>query len=718
MSREAQAYELFAVPAQEFHLIRTEEKVGFLSGLFVVLHEASSSSDQQSKDESGGSSSGWNPNIGRESGAWLHVGEDDTVTAFTGKVEVGQDIRTTLAQVAAEELCMSPESVQLVMADTFLTPYDMGTFGSRTTPITVPQFRCVAAAARELLLGLAAQKANVARATLTASHGQVVHSQTRRAFTFGELVRDYHEAKLLSVPISLKKPHQWEVSGKSVTKTNARALVTGKHRYTSDLRQPDMMWGKVLRPPTFGATLEWLDATVVKTIPDALVVHEENFVGVVAPHPAIAERALDSLKAEWKHKEHAPGSGEFTYKTNSDAIQGGRNLQPFVQGSLSQGFAEAEHILEANYSIAYIAHAPLEPRAALAKWDIDGEYEQLTVWTGTQRPFGVRDELADAFSLSPERVRVIVPDTGSGYGGKHTGEAAIEAARLARAAGKPVKLVWTREEEFTWAYNRPGGLIEVKAGFESDGSLTAWEFHNTNSGSAGLRTPYTVPNQHLEFHEIEAPLRQGSYRALASTANHFARETFMDEIAHKLGIDPLKMRLQNLGNERMRAALLAAAEGFGWNAQCQMGHGFGLAVGTEKGGFVATCAEVRMQDNQIKVVRLTTAFECGAIINPDNLRNQIEGALVQGLGGALFEAVEWAKGRILTECFSRYRVPRFSDTSAMETILLNRPDLPSEGAGESPLIAVAPAIGNALFMATGERRRSLPLAPNNKVPES
>src|SRR5205807_5501387 len=199
-------------------------------------------------------------------------------------------------------------------------------------------------------------------------------------------------------------------------------------------------------------------------------------------------------------------------------------VEPYVVGSPDEALAKAEHHLDATYTVAYIAHAPLEPRAAVAEWQ-DGK---LTVWTGTQRPFGVRGELARAFGLPPERVRVIVPDTGSGYGGKHRGDAALEAARLAKAAGKPVKLVWTREEEFTWAYFRPAGVIEIASGVGGDGRLTAWEFHNYNSGPSSIRTPYDVPGARTQFHQTGSPLRQGSYRALASTANSFARESHMD----------------------------------------------------------------------------------------------------------------------------------------------------------------------------------------------
>ena len=307
----------------------------------------------------------------------------------------------------------------------------------------------------------------------------------------------------------------------------------------------------------------------------------------------------------------------------------------------------------------------------------------------------------------------MMPDTGSAYGGKHTGEAAIEAARLARAAKRPVKLVWTREEEFTWAYFRPAGVIEVSSGARNDGRIVAWEFHNFNSGSAGIRTYYDIANQRIEFHASHSPLRQGSYRALAATANHFARESFMDELAHTINMDPLAFRLKNLKNERLRAVFEAAAKKFGWGRTKPAGHGFGMGGGFEKSGNVATCAEVAVdpQWGEVKVVRVVTAFECGAIVNPDNLRNQIEGSNIMGLGGALFESIEFENGQILNGRFSSYRVPRFSDVPVLETVLLDRKDIPSAGAGECPMVGLAPAIGNAIFDATGTRLRSLPMVP-------
>jgi nicotinate dehydrogenase subunit B len=449
--------------------------------------------------------------------------------------------------------------------------------------------------------------------------------------------------------------------------------------------------------------------------PGVKIVHEGDFIAVAAPTDKEAGDALAAIKAEWQTTPQV-GSKDVFKHFKEKARGGGGGKGGFGggggnSGSIDTGLKAAEKVVKENYTIAYIAHAPLEPRVAVAEWK-DGN---LTVWTGTQRLFGVKSDLATALGISQDKIRVIVPDMGSGYGGKHTVETATEAAKLAKAIGKPVKIVWTREEEFTWAYFRPAGLIEVLAGTKKDGTLTAWEFHNYNSGGSAIRTPYTVPNQKVESHGTDSPLKQGSYRALASTANMFARESIMDELAHAIEMDPLEFRLKNLKEPRLRAVLEAAAKKFGWGGKPAAGHGYGLACGTEKGSYVASVAEVVVEKDRPRVLRVTTAFECGAIVNPDHLTNQIEGAVMMGLGGALTEAIEFENGQITNPAFSQYKVPRFRDAPMLETVLLDRKDLPSEGAGETPIIAIAPAVGNAIFHATGKRVRSMPMAPKGKL---
>jgi isoquinoline 1-oxidoreductase len=698
---EPERYELTAQPAYRFAVDR-RDFLGLLGGgLLIVFSARAQESGRGRRSES----------VPQDLDAWLHIGEDGAIAIYTGKTEVGQNIRTSLSQAAAEELHCPIGSIKLVMADTALTPYDMGTFGSRTTPTMAPQVRRAAATAREALLDLAAEKWQVDRAKLSIADGKIVCAGAGAATSpmgFGELTKGRKLTKTIARDVPLARP-----LSQSAPKVAARDMVTGKHKYTPDLTRPGMLYGRVLRPPAFGATLANFEAP---DIPGVTVVHEKNFVGVAAPtaEDAAQAAAAAQLKAEWKRDPIPSGaaSGHALYDyLNQTSSSGESDAHDSIEAvkAVKEGMAVADIKLQAAYTVAYIAHAPLEPRAALAEWDGG----QLTVWTGTQVPFGVRTELASAFGIAEDRIRVIVPDIGSAYGGKHTGECAVEAARLAKAAGKPVKLVWTREEEFTWAYFRPAGLIEISSGVSNHdtdtGSIAAWECHNYNSGSSGLVGKYDIPRQRNAFHPANSPLRQGSYRGLAATANHFAREVHMDELAHALQMDPLEFRLKNLKDARLRAVLEAAAERFGWGPGKNKEKGIGIACGFEKNGYVATCAQVAVEDNRIRILRVVEAFDCGAVVNPDHLKNQIQGAISMAIGGALFEQIRFGDGQILNPRFSQYRVPRFSDMPEIEVVLVDRPDLPSAGAGETPIVGLAPAVANAVFHLNGTRLRSLPL---------
>lgn len=641
-------------------------------------------------------------------GAWIHVAESGSVTIYTGKAEVGQNIRTSLAQIVAEELHVSIDKISMVMGDTALTPYDRGTFGSRSIPYMGPQLRKAAATARELLIDMAAKEWKVNRDMLFLQEGEVRNRTTHQAIQMGELAKGKALLERVNDNVPVTPVDEWKLAGTSVAKVNGESFLTGKHKYVSDMKLPGMLYGKILRPPAYGATLSSVDLAAAKKMRGVTVVHDGDFVGVAAPDLYTASEALKSINAKWKTTPQ-PSRNTLVEHLKKNA-EGGNGRSTNSTGDTSKAFNDADVKIAQTFIIDYIAHAPLEPRAGLAQWTGN----KLTVWTGTQRPFGVQEDLAEVFNLPKENIRVIQPDTGSGYGGKHTGEAGIEAARLAREAQKPVSVVWTREEEFTWAYFRPAGVIEVKAGTSKEGVLTSWEFHNYNSGGSGIETPYEVASKTIRFHPSESPLRQGSYRGLAATANVFARESVMNDLAQELHMDPLTFRLKNLQDERMRGVLEAAAKAFGWRtATRKAGHGFGIGCGNEKGGYVATCAEISVDPShgQVKVVRTVVAFECGAIINPAHLENQIQGAVIQGLGGALFEYVDFEDGKILNPSFSRYRVPRFGDTPILEVVMVNRKDIPSAGAGETPILGIAPAIRNAIVNATGKKLYTLPLAP-------
>jgi len=694
---EPERYELFEHPIYRFELDRRAflEIVG--AGVLVLLWVDSGKAQRRR-----------GPRLPRELGAWLHIDDKGITHVYTGKAEIGQNIRTSLSQVVAEELGVPLAKVDLVMADTDRVPYDRGTFGSQTTPIMAPQLRSAAAAARAALVELAAKKWNVDAKEVSVAEGSVRHKD--RSLTFGQLTKG--EKLVRNVGQGTPRPSKdWTIAGTSAPKVNIRAMVTGAHKYASDISRPGMRFGKVLRPPSFGAELTRLDASAAEAMKDVTVVRDGDFVGVVAPTAREAERAIAVLDAEWTTSEHISDQQLFDHLVNRASGGGGRRRwgrrSGGNRGSIADGLSAAAFTHERRYKVAYIAHAPLEPRVAVAEW----KEGALTVWTGTQRPFGVKSELARALRIGEDHVRVIVPDTGSGYGGKHSGEYAVEVARLARTAGCPVKLAWTREEEFTWAYFRPAGVITIHSGVSKDGKLTAWECHNYNSGSSALTPSYEIPNQKVEFHRTDSPLRQGSYRALAATANLFARESHIDDLARKVAMDPLDFRLNNITHPRLRRVLETAARKFGWKSyKPGKRRAAGLAVGTEKGSFIATVAEVSCpEDGEVSVERVVAAFDCGTVINPGHTKNQIQGAIVQGLGGALFEAIEFADGRITNPRFSAYRVPRFTDAPHIEAVLVDDRSEPSVGAGETPLVAIAPAVRNAILAATGDAIDDLPL---------
>jgi isoquinoline 1-oxidoreductase len=696
---EPERYELREGPAYKFAVNRRDFVRSLGGGLLVIglIGEVQA-------QESGRARGARRPEMPQQMSAWLHIGADGMITVYTGKAEVGQNTRTSLIQAVAEELRTPVSRISLVMADTDRVPFDMGTFGSLSTPIMAPQLHRVGAAAREALLDLAAQRWDVKKSELEVRNGEIV--QGERKMGFGDLTRGQELVRTISEDAPVTPATDWKVCGTPVPKVNGPEMVTGVHKYTSDMSAPGMLYGKVVRPSSFEAKLASVDLKPAQSMAGVVAVREGDFIGVAASDPQEAEKAAAAVKAEWTAAPQPSSRELFEYlKANVTETQTVHST-----GSVSDAMGSAPTVLKQRYEVAYIAHTPLEPRAALAEWNGD----KLTVYTGSQRPFGVRTELAEAFHMPEDKVRVIVPDTGAGYGGKHTGEAALEAARIAKAAGKPVKVVWTREEEFTWAYARPAGVIEISSAATADGTLAAWELHNYNSGTAGIRGTYVVANERIEFHSTKSPLRQGSYRGLAATANHFARESHINELAHAVKMDPVEFRLKNLKDERQRAVITTVAEKFGWgNAKASDGRGFGIAAGFEKNGYVCSAAEVAVDPaGKVRVVRIVTAFDCGAVVNPDGLKNQIEGAVIMGIGGALFESLQFENGRLLNPHLRSYRVPRFSDVPVLETVLIDRKDIRSAGAGESPIVATAPAIAEAIFSATGVRLRSMPLAPN------
>jgi isoquinoline 1-oxidoreductase len=648
-------------------------------------------------------------------GARLSIDSGGRITAYTGKVDAGQGNRAALTRLVAAELAVPTSAVGLEMGDTASAPLDLGTVGSRSTPDAGRVLRLVAATARRELVRAAGEQWSVDPADLTLSEGSVRDPASGREVAYGALVaggpRTVHadpRESLQATPTGLTGVDD------TMLHRYLTAAVTGAKRFPSDVTVPGMAHARVLRPPAYGADLQALDTGAAHGIEGVTVVEDGDLIGVVAPTPAAAGTALQAVKAQWTVDDQ-PADVDLEKHLRSHPLDGqgwGSAVHREV-GDVDAAFAQAEIGLSATYHTAYLAHVPLEPRVAVATVNQDA----ATVWVGTQRPFAVQAEVAAVLELPPERVRIVVPDFGGGFGGKHSADVAVQAARLAKAAGRPVRVAWTRAEEFHWAYFRPAAVIDVRSAARRDGTLTGWEFTNINSGSAALFTPYQVANRRERFQPADSPLPQGSYRALAATANHFARESHLDELAAALGADPVRLRLRLLDDVRLTDVLAALAEHVGWPGEATgAGQGIGIACGLEKEARVATMAEVRVDpDGWLHVVRLVTAIDCGAVVDPSGLRNQVVGATVMGLGGALFEGIRFEGGQIRNGSMAAYRVPRFTDVPPIDVVVFDRSELPSAGAGETPIVAVAPAIANAIWAATGRRLRTLPLAPDGLV---
>ncbi|OGO50105.1 MAG: hypothetical protein A2148_07275, partial [Chloroflexi bacterium RBG_16_68_14] len=485
---------------------------------------------------------------------------------------------------------------------------------------------------------------------------------------------------------------------------------TGQAQYSQDVGVPGMLFARVLRPPSYGAKLVELDTSVAERMPGvAQVVRDGDLVAVLAERDEQAELATTLLRARWEEWADQPSHWDVPDLLLRTA------REPFTTqeaGSLEEGFRAADGVLEGTYYLPYVSNVPMEPRAAVAQWE-DG---RLTVWAGTQRPFGLRAELAQHFGVDEGSVRVIAPEIGGGFGSKSLYPVALEAARLARVAERPVRVAYTRSEEMAWATFRPAALFQVRSGFKSDGTVVAWEFKAYHAGDRpfigrrGSDTPYDIPNVQVTVFSSESPLRTGSYRSLGGALNHFAREVHMDEIAEAVGLDPVELRLRNLSHPRFRRVLETAAERFGWSgAKPPSRRGVGVAIGLDVGSYVATCVQLGVQGSEVKVERVAAALDCGLTVNPEGAANQVEGCIVMGMGTALYEAVDFQGGSLLNSSFARYRVPRINNAPAIDVALVGDPGTPSSGAGEPAIVPIAAAIANAVFDLTGERHRELPI---------
>jgi nicotinate dehydrogenase subunit B len=647
--------------------------------------------------------------------AFLHIGADGRVTCLVGKVEMGQGIVTALPQLVAEELNVPLSSIDIVMGDTDLCPTDAGTYGSLSVRMFGPTLRAAAAEARAVLVQMAAERLQLPVADLDVRDGVVV-SKTDRAkhVTYGELTAGKRIERRLDGQAVLRQVGAFTIMGTSAPRRDALEKVTGKAKYAGDIVPSGALHARILRPPSHGATFVRADTSAAERVPGARVVRDGDLIAVLHAHRDEATRALALVKATY-----SPSPSTLTHETIFEHLQKAapEGRATGSRGSLADGEKSASHVVEQTYRKGYVAHAAMETHSAVAA--VDGG--KVTVWAGTQTPFPLKTQIARALKLAPDKVRVITPYIGGGFGGKSASMQGVEAARLAMATGQPVRVVWGREEEFFFDTFDPAAVITIRAGLDAGQKIVFWDNVVIGAGERGSAMFYDVPNHRTvvrggwsgdsgDMH----PFGVGPWRAPGANANVFARESHIDLLAVAAGLDPVEFRMRNLTDPRMRRVLEAAAKKFGWTTkQVPSGRGFGVACGNDAGTYVATMAEVTVDKGtgEVRVVRVVCAQDMGIVVNPEGATQQMEGCITMGLGYTLAEEVRFKNGVVLDTNFGTYHLPRFSAVPRIETLILDSPDRAPQGGGEPAIITTGAVVANAVFDAVGARVVQLPMTP-------
>jgi isoquinoline 1-oxidoreductase len=655
----------------------------------------------------------------RDFNAYLVVGADGRVTVFSGKVEMGQGVMTSLAQMAAEELGVPLASVDMVLGDTARCPWDMGTFGSLTTRMFGPLLRAAAAQARSVLLDMAARRLGVPVERLAARDGNIwVADAPERSVSYAQLSQGARLVQVVDGQAVLRASAQFRVMGVPTPRLDAREKVIGAAKYTADLRQPDLLYACVLRAPMHGARLAGLDTRAARALAGAVVVERDTLVAALHADPVTAQAALRKVQAQWQLPPQALNPDNIFDHLQASAPPAKDVL---LRGNAPPTGAQGLKHFEASYQKGYVAHAPMEPHAALAVVK-DG---QATVWASTQTPFPLRDRLAQVLGLANDRVRVITPYVGGGFGGKSAGGQAVEAALLAQATGRPVQVAWSRTEEFFNDSFDPACVVNIASSMDGNGQVISWDAQVFAAGERGATPVYDFAHTRVRsagraLYEAGAapeqmhPFAVGPWRAPGANMNVFATESHMDAMAHAAGASPLAFRLRHLSDPRMRRVLTEAAAAFGWQDGARPpGTGWGMACGSDAGSCVATMAEVSVdaRNGTVKVLRMVCAQDMGVVVNPSGARMQIEGGLTMGLGYALSEELNFSGGEVLDRNFGTYAIPRFSQVPRIQTVLVRNDDLAPQGAGEPAITTVGAALANAVFAACGARLRRLPMTP-------
>ncbi len=648
--------------------------------------------------------------------AYLKVGPDGRVTCFTGKIEMGQGIITSLAMMLADELDVPLEAVDMVMGDTALCPYDGGTFGSRSTKYFGPPMRLAAAEARGVLVRLASARLGAGEEALGTKNGAVYILQSpSKKVTYAELVG----GKKIEVRLERKPPikpyAKHAVSGKPTLRMDGRAKVTGEAKFAGDIRVPGLLYASVLRPPAHGAKLKSADMSAAEKVSGARVVRDGDLVAVLHERPDVAAETLRLVTAEFE-----PSDSKLD---NATIFAHLREAAPRAEvvveaGNLDEGAKLAVKTVEKSYFAHYVAHAPSEPHTALVQ--IEGD--RATVWASTQSPFRAQGEVAQTLGFPTANVRVITPFVGCGFGGKNQGGQIVEAARLAKLTGKPVQVAWKRKEEFFNDTFRPAAVYDIRSGLDAQNRIVFWDYKNYQAGSRSSQPVYDIPHKRvLSFgggfgggaSAVPVhPFGTGAWRGPGSNTNIFATESHIDILAETAGLDPLEFRLKNLADARMKKVIGAAADKFGRTfAKAPTGHGYGIAITDYLGTYVATMAEVAVDKGKgaVRVLRVVCAQDTGEVINPEGARMQIEGCIIMGLGYCLTEEIRFKDGRVLDENFDTYEIPRFSWRPKIEVVLVDNPEMAPQGCGEPAVTVMGAVVANAIYDAIGVRMHTLPM---------
>jgi len=657
----------------------------------------------------------WGRNLPDDFNAFLRIAEDGHVTCFTGKIEMGQGIVTSLAQMLADELVVALDAVKMVMGDTELCPWDMGTFGSMSTRFFGPPLRAAGAEAKQVLLELASEHLNTPIEQVTVKQGEVFDTtDPQKRATYGQLAQGKMIERQVKGNVATKKPSAFKIMGTPVLRKDAREKVTGQARYAGDIQLPGMLYAKILRPPAHGATLVNMDTSAARQVEDVQIVEDGDFVAVLHRYPDEAERALSYVKASFDIPKATMDENSIFGHLLNVAPSGNVVAR---SGDLQTGEQQATTLVEETYLDGYVAHASIETHTAVVS--IEGD--TATVWASTQSPFSVKESVARVLGFSPENVRVITPFVGGGFGGKTSSGQAVEAARLAKLTGKPVQVAWSREEEFFNDTFRPAAVVTIRSGLTAEGRMSLWDYHVYFAGERGAQQFYEIPHHSTAVHGSgwsggsgSHPFATGAWRAPGNNTNTFARESHIDIMAAKADVDPLTFRLQHLRDDKMRRVLTTVAEKFGWSAATSpSGRGIGLACGTDAGTYVATMAEVEVnkQTDKVQVKRVVCVQNMGLAINPQGATIQMEGCITMGLGYTLSEDIHFNGGDILDRNFDTYQIPRFSWVPAIETVIIDDKNAAPQGGGEPAIIVMGAVIANAIYDAVGARLFQLPMTP-------